>query len=167
MGQFIKQLQNNRESIILKWFDSMVADYPPNTSHFLKTQSDTFANPVGGTMSENLGLLLDQLIQAFPNKKALDPKKITKPLDALIRIRAVQDFTPARAVRFIFTLKSIVRQSSEEYDDQFETLVDQLGLAGFDIYMTCREKLYEIQATEMRKRTYNAVKRAGLIAEVA
>jgi len=35
----------------------------------------------------------------------------------------------------------------------------------FDIYMMCREKIYELKANEVRNRTYRAFKRANLITE--
>jgi len=38
-------------------------------------------------------------------------------------------------------------------------------LLAFDIYMECREKVYEIKANESKDRTLRAFARAGLISE--
>ncbi|MEE8542029.1 MAG: hypothetical protein V3S66_10250, partial [Desulfobacterales bacterium] len=47
-----------------------------------------------------------------------------------------------------------------------ETNIDRVGLMAFDIYMRCREKIYEIKANETKNSTFNAFKRAGLLAEI-
>jgi myo-inositol catabolism protein IolC len=46
---------------------------------------------------------------------------------------------------------------------KLESKIDQLCLMAFDIYMQCREKIYQISANETRNRTFRAFERAGLI----
>jgi len=91
-----------------------------------------------------------------------------------MRIRAVQSLTPSQATVFIFALKKTLRDLLEKnLEDagaarQFmdiEARIDRLGLAAFDIYMACREKIFELKANETRNRTFRAFKRAGLITE--
>jgi hypothetical protein len=86
----------------------------------------------------------------------------------------VQDFTASQATAFVFKLKEILRKSlADELQDvaclkelvAFESRIDQLSLLAFDVYMSCREKIYEIAANETRNRTFRAFKRAGLIVE--
>jgi hypothetical protein len=36
----------------------------------------------------------------------------------------------------------------------------------FDIYMECREKLHQIRVSEVKNRTFKAMERAKLIAEI-
>ncbi len=95
-------------------------------------------------------------------------------LDPIIRIRAVQDFTASQATAFVLKLKQILRQClSDELQDAsqlkellaFESKIDQLSLVAFDVYMECRQKIYEIMANETRNQTFRAFKRAGLIVE--
>jgi hypothetical protein len=50
---------------------------------------------------------------------------------------------------------------------RIERRIDQLGLLAFDIYMQCREKIYDLKANEMRARTFSAFSRAGLIRDPA
>lgn len=145
----------------------MVIDtYPPDTSRFIKGQKDPFANPVGNTTFEGLQTLFDALFDDM-NREA-----IVSSLDPIIRIRAIQDFTPSKAISFIFSLKKIIREiANKEFpDDQvadelflMDSKIDNLGMIGFDIYMECREKLYEIKSNEFRNRTYSAFERAGLL----
>lgn len=161
-----KILALKKSVIIKKWFDLTAQTYAPDTAEFLKNKTDQFANPVGGTMLTGLKGLLDQLIHD------MDPETIASHLDPIIRIRAVQNFSPAQATAFILSLKKVLRENlTKELRDRsiaaelpaFESKIDQLCLMAFDIYMQCREKIYQISANETRNRTFRAFERAGLI----
>jgi hypothetical protein len=164
----VKQLTQKKSAIVQAWFEKVVNTYPIDTAQFLKNQSDPFANPVGQNSLQSLREMFDLALGGFD-------RKIAQPLiDPIIRIRAIQDFTPARAVRFIFDLKKIIRKMAavDATDSQsqktlqvLDERIDELGLLAFDIYMQCREKIYDLKANEMRDRTYNAFSRAGLIKE--
>ena len=89
-----------------------------------------------------------------------------------MHIRAVQTLTPSQATVFIFALKKILREMfDKQLQDagmvrqflEIESRIDRLGLAAFDVYMACREKIYELKANETRNRTFKAFERAGLI----
>jgi hypothetical protein len=104
----------------------------------------------------------------------MDPEAVTSHLDAIIRIRAVQNFTPSQAIAFVLSLKKVLRENlTKELRDSriaselvtFETKIDRLCLMAFDIYMQCREKIFQIRANETRNRTFKAFARAGLISE--
>ena len=159
-----------RKSLILKkWFERVVETYPPDTSRFFKNKKDPFSNPVGRTTFQSLEALLDQLLNE------IDYDKTASILDPMIRIRAVQDFSPSQATAVFFKLKDIVREvlgkdvrESQMINDllNFESKIDEISLIAFDIYMKCREKIYELKANEVRSRSFKAFERAGLISEV-
>jgi hypothetical protein len=169
MGNGLEKILEQKQSVIeKKWFEFTAKTYAPDTAEFLKSKTDRFANPVGGVMLNGLRVLLDQLIHG------MDSETITSHLDPIIRIRAVQNFTPSQATAFILSLKKILRENlAKELRDSriaaefvlFESKVDQLCLMAFDIYMQCREKVFQISANETRNRTFRAFKRAGLIAD--
>jgi hypothetical protein len=169
MGNSLKGLiEKKKKDIIHLWFEATIQTYAPDTARFYKGQKDPFANPVGHTSSENIPFLLDQLLNDF------DPDAIKSHLDPIIRIRAVQDFSASQATAFILKLKEILREClSDELQDAsrlkellaLENRIDQLCLMAFDVYMNCREKIYEIAAHETRNQTFRAFKRAGLIVE--
>lgn len=166
---FYKQLAKKKTPIVNKWFEAVIATYPRETERFLRSQKDPFNNPVGQTTLQGLQTLFDLLCE-----KELNRAKAADAIDPIVRIRAIQDFTPSRATGFVFDLKWVVRDvlSTADADrrtmldqDALDRRIDQLGLLAFDIYMKCREKIYELKANEMRNRTYRAFARAGLVKE--
>lgn len=162
-------LAQRKTAIIKNWFTLAVETYPPDTASFLKRQKDPFANPVGRTISLGLETLFNELL------KEMDHEIITSFLDPIIRIRAIQNFSPAQAVSFIFLLKKVIRENikKEALEEQlfnelllFESKIDKLALIAFNIYVQCKEKIYDLKANEMRNTTYKAFKRAGLVREM-
>jgi hypothetical protein len=162
-------LIESRETILKEWFTLVVETYPAETSKFLKSQKNPFANPVGRAVRNGVEDLFDVLLRGLNREHA------GACLDPMIRIRAIQNFTPSEAIGFIFSLKAIIRKiigkkivEKNLLQDvyAFESKIDDLGLIAFDIYMKCREKIYEIKANEFRNRHYSAFRRAGLISEV-
>lgn len=162
-------LEQKKTIILKQWFDRIVQTYPADTSSFLKSQKDPFANPVGGTFKPGMEAILDILLSGW------DQEAVNSFLDPLIRIRAVQGFTPSQAVSFIFILKNIVREILKKpIKDgldvneilRFESKIDELGLLAFNIYMACREKIYQLQADEVKNKTFSAFERAGLVSKI-
>ena len=169
MGKGLEKiLEKNKTAIVKQWFNLAAQTYAIDTAQFLKSKSDPFANPVGNAMMTGLDGILEQLIHT------LDPKALNSHLDSIIRIRAIQDFTPSQATAFILSLKKVLRDYlAKELQDsrlaaeflELESKIDQICLMAFDIYMQCREKVYQISANETRNRTFKAFERAGLIKE--
>jgi hypothetical protein len=161
-------LEQKKTAIVKKWFAATIATYPSDTAKFLKSQKDPFANPVGRTTYQGLAALFDELL------KETDHEVIRSFLDPIIRIRAVQNFSPSQATSFIFFLKNVIRDNIKKEDFQaqlfnellsFESKIDELGLIAFSLYMNGREKIYELKANEMKNRTFRAFERAGLVRE--
>ncbi len=165
----VKIIEQKKAAIAKKWFDLTAQTYAPDTAEFLKSKTDPFANPVGGSILNGLNVLLDQLIHD------MDPQIINSYLDPIIRIRALQNFSPSQATAFILFLKKALRANlAKELRDirnaeelfEFESKIDQLILMAFDIYMQCREKIYQISTNETKNRTFRALERAGLVSEI-
>ena len=87
-----------------RWLNVIFESYPPETAVFLKKEKDHFDNPVGSRISQGLDGLYDAFIQE-PDKD-----KVLNFLDEIIRIRALQDFSPSQALAFIFLLKHVIRE---------------------------------------------------------
>ncbi|MBW2145835.1 MAG: RsbRD N-terminal domain-containing protein [Deltaproteobacteria bacterium] len=163
----LENLLSQKKSIVLKkWFYLILETYPADTSRFLKKEKNPFANPVGHTISKEMEALYEELI------RGMDYDKVSPFLDNIIRIRAIQNFSPSRAIAFVFLLKKVIRDElGKEIKEnrlfeklvEFESRVDELALLSFDIYMKCREKLYEIRANEVRNRSFRLLERANLV----
>jgi hypothetical protein len=163
-------LERNKDDIVKQWLFSVIDTYPADTSKFMKRQKDPFANPVGNTISVNLGPLFDELLNE------MDYESITSYLYPILKVRAVQPIlSTSQSTGFIFLLKKVIRESlKKELSDKdilkellhFESKIDELTLIAFDVYLKCREKVFEIKANEERNRTFRAFERAGLLTEI-
>ncbi len=160
-------LVKKKAVIVRDWFDKVVETYPSDTSRFLKSQNDPFANPVGNTTLRGLEGMFDEILAG------MDHASLLSFLDPIIRIRAVQSFSASQATGFIFSLKNIIRTVAEkeirENPSEWLTMdsrIDTLALMCFDIYMGCREKVYDIKANEEKNRMYGVLERAGLLKEI-
>ena len=162
-------LSKKKKTILKRWFDLVIETYPPETIQFLKSQKDRFSNPVGSTIFQGLEDIFDQILQEN------DSEKICTFLDNIIRIRAVQDFTASQAIVFLFQLKKVIREELKDeirekgLSDELlvlESAIEDLALLSFDIFMKCREQVYELKANEVKRMTFSLLKRANLIVDI-
>ncbi|HMK36978.1 MAG TPA: RsbRD N-terminal domain-containing protein [Desulfomonilaceae bacterium] len=160
-----KILAREKEAILKRWLDLILSTYPHETKKFLVRKADRFANPVGSSIESGIAEIYDWLLKEDDGQT---PPFIAS-LDKIVRIRAVQSFSPAAAVGFVFLLKHAVRevvakeiQSGLHFEQllTFESKIDKLSLLAFSIYMQCRETIFDIRATEIRDRTSRILERA-------
>lgn len=152
----LKDLLNQKKiAILTNWRDLVFATYHPESAKFLN-KDDQFRNPVGYTIARELENLYDGLV-AKVNRDRFSPS-----LDNIVKIRAVQDFTPSQAIGFVFLLKQAIREELKEgihdpgiFDElsAFESEIDRLALYTFDVYVECREKIHEIRVAEIKKKS--------------
>lgn len=163
-------LSRKRSAILKRWCNAILETYPSDTAHFLRSQKNRFTNPVGQTIAEETERVFDDLLRGAEASEA------SLYLDNIIRIRAVQEFSPSQALSFIFDLKKAVRDelAGELLDggmaaqlEAFESSIDSLMLHAFDGYMKCREKIFEIRTEETRRMTRSLIRMANLNREVA
>jgi hypothetical protein len=161
-----KLLEDKKAAILERWFHLILETYPADTRQFLKKNKHRFSNPVAHEISRGIEGVFDQLLRGGSSED------VSPFLDKVIRIRAVQDFRPSQALGFVFELKTLVREElagitnhsliSEELS-KFERKVDQLGLLSLDLYMKCREKLYELRVSEVKNRVGRLIERANMM----
>jgi RsbT co-antagonist protein rsbRD N-terminal domain len=146
-----------RDPILEQWIAETIHSYPPSAAPFLAGEDDPFRNPVGHTLRESLTTLFDEL------RGDMETDRIAPAMDAIIRIRAVQDLTASQAVGFVFLLKPILREFAPAHDPvlldaslnlSLNDRIDQLALMAFDKYMQCREQLADIRVSEGRRRIH-------------
>ncbi len=156
----------NKRTIIKNWTDLTFDTYPPEGGSFMRKQKDPFANPVGAAIVNGAEALFHWVVGG---SKDYSPDLIRR-LDDIVRIRAVQQFSASDSLSFLFLLKRSLRESIPEnmMNDRhlfsellkLESRIDSLALTSFDIYMKCREKLFEMRAMEIRNRTSRILERA-------
>jgi len=143
-------LAPKKKAIVQKWIDQVLDSY--GAPDFFKKQKDRFANPIGSTVSDGLQNIFAILVEEK------DLAEAAKPLEDIIKIRAVQEFAPSVAVSFVYILKNIVREELAKEKNREEVLVflsvldsriDKIALMAFDIYMDCRERLHQIRVNEV------------------
>jgi hypothetical protein len=164
-----KLLSEKGPAILDKWLKLILESYPADTQRFLKKQKDPFANPVRHTISKEIANIYKELL------KGVDPERVSPFLERIIKIRAVQDFSPSQATAFVFLLKQVIRDvlGKEIPEHQLsadvltlESQIDELALVAFDVYMRCREKIYALSANEARNQVYRLLQKKGLLAEI-
>lgn len=146
---------SRRAQAIQDWTEAVFATYPFETTGFIRTQSDRFANPVGFATRAAAEVLYDAIIGMD-----VDMDKVHSVLQEFIRVRAVQEFRPDQAVGVLFLFRPVLRKwllvdmmAAGHLDDylEMESRVDSLALVAFNHYMVEREKVYAERVAEQRR----------------
>ena len=160
----LKEILNKKKSLIVRnWTELIFNSYPAEATNFLSAKKNQFSNPVGYTITNNAEKIFDELINDC------DFEKIKLMLNDIIKIRAVQSFPPSLAVYFLLDLKKAIRDEcrgelldkavSDELSN-FELLIDQILIIGFELYMEAREKVFKIRVNEIKSRSNKALENA-------
>jgi hypothetical protein len=149
-------LRNHKDEIHRLWTDAVYSSCPFDDKGLLRTVSDPFGNPGGDMIREAAQILLTAVCG---EETAI--KDIRAALERFIKLRAVQQNTPSRALGVFYLLKPIMRElvlprcETPEAIKEYlaaESRVDSLALLAFDIYMEAREILAESRVREIRAR---------------
>lgn len=164
-----KRLAGLETELAEKWADAIFGTYPKETQQVWKNNKDRFSNPVGKAIRQATVELVDHLMTWE------DASAIADSLNELIKVRAVQSFTPSQAIGFVFLFKKILRdeffkalQAEGKLEDllRFEAKLDNLAMMSFDIYSKSREQLFAMRVDEVKRSQRTLLRRAGMIADV-
>jgi hypothetical protein len=148
-------LLENRVKILDAWKATVFSVETQSNKWAKKMPVDPFTNPMVHTVYTELESLVDIILGSDA-----DP---TAALDGIIRIKAVQEESPTQALSFLFKLKEIIRKRARDMrvDEamsrelvELDVRIDDLGLRGFDIYMQCREQLFQIKLDEFKRNNF-------------
>ncbi|MBF0520458.1 MAG: RsbRD N-terminal domain-containing protein, partial [Nitrospirae bacterium] len=149
-------LVKERNNLLNGWFTLIIQTYPPESKAFLEKKNEPFSNPIGHSILVSIEGVLEELLNNMVQER------IIVLLNDMIRVRAVQDCNPSEAISFIFLLKQALRSVTKSYikGDQlvkeisaFEDTIDKLSLISFDIFMKCREDIFNLRVNEMKRST--------------
>lgn len=158
-------LSKKRKAIVNQSFELTIATYPEESQSFLKDTSRQFTNPIGYNLYQSIEQIVDKII----NEESID--SFIPALEEIIRIRAVQDFTPSQAVGFVFLIKKAFQEQLQKEIETSEMLdflsrIDSLSLIAFDIFMKYREKIYDLKSKELIDRTWWILKKWNIVSEI-
>jgi len=162
-------VEEKKAAILKRWRESILQSYPTDSTKFLQGEKNQFANPVGHAINHDTITLLDGILAGTEPAE----EGMSLALDNLVKIRAVQDFSPAEALAFIFSLKQILRDELSAGDTGtgslavFDERIDRLALAAFECYTEKRERIYEIKVRMIQNRTIKLLERTNLFHEEA
>ena len=153
-------LVKNKSSIVSKWIKLILDSYSIESSKFFNMEKNRFSNPVGNIISTNAASIFDEIVGSK------DFEKISLLLTDIIKIRAIQDFSPSEAVGIVFFLKKVIQEelnkeiNQEKILDEFaelEFFIDKTALIAFDLYMESREKIFQIRLNDAKYKLQKAV----------
>jgi hypothetical protein len=168
MNTLEELLLQKKPHLLKRWLDLILETYPLDSQRFLKHQKNQFLNPVGSSISKEIETLFVQLIQG------MNLGVVSASLERIIKIRAIQDFSPSKAISFIYLLKKLIREevlpgTADHHLTQqllvFESRLDEMALLAFDIYIKAREKVYELRANEAKNQVSGLLRQKGLLSE--
>ncbi|MFH1049528.1 MAG: RsbRD N-terminal domain-containing protein [bacterium] len=160
--EIINYLQENRNALIAKWQQAIIDTYPEGAGKFLSVNKNQFGNPIGFTLNQELPKIYDELTGKMDNAI------LNLSIESIIKLRAVQDFSPSEAVGFINLLKNIVvdetqaMMTKKSFIDSYFTFEKNIEIANgiaFEKYLEMKLKLSEIKINEVRKRNQRMVDR--------
>jgi hypothetical protein len=152
-------LEEKQSAIIRRWLADTFATYSSGASEFFQHTQNPFTNPVGNALRKGITGIFECLLAEKPDES------IRVYLNDVIKIRAVQEFSPSQALSFIFLLKNAIRAEIGVAVDnpeltmdlaKFESKIDRVALLAFEVYMNCREQVFTLRVNEV-KRSVSAI----------
>lgn len=158
----IKFLNDKRNDIIEKWQNAIIDTYPQPAGKFLHGNKNQFANPIGFTVNKELPNIFQQLITD------MNADVLKKSISDIIRIRAVQQFTPNEATSFILLLKTIIKNEIFQFINDKEMIesyfklegnIDKMMAIAYESYLDMRMIMADIKLDEVKRRNQKMMER--------
>ena len=158
----LQRLLKERKAAILDgWMKRILASYPKDSSHFLGRKGDPFGNPIGSTFQKHIEIIIDQL------GGDRDQEVMDAALMEMVKMRAVQQFSPSEALGWILALREVFRETLKDEElaamgeelKGFDGDVERLLFKAFDQFAGCRERMFEIRVREIRGQISKLVER--------
>ena len=148
-------LVEKQTAVCERWLDAVLAGYGELTAARWRREKDPFANPIGHALVTGLPPLLESVLRdGEPAAGA------AAALETLVRIRAVQDMAPSRAVGFVLELRGAIRQelaaelargAHAEELAEVEVRIERLLLRAFDVYVGLRDQISRLRREELKR----------------
>jgi hypothetical protein len=134
------------DAIADAWFLKAIEIYPEAARGGMMQAGDRFLNPVASTLRESLAILVNELAGGMIDEQ------VTSAVDAIVRVRAVQDCTPEQALAFTGQLLDVIRdRQGEELFPQLEQRIDLLALSADRQYALCVNDIARVRSCELQR----------------
>jgi hypothetical protein len=145
-------LAERKSAICARWLEAVLAGYGEATALRWRRVRDPFANPVGHAFQHGLPLLFDAVAgEGEPPAEAL------AALEAIVRIRSVQEAVPSRALGFLRLLRGAVQ--AEAPGANVDAQIEGLLLRAFDLYARFREQMLQLRQEELKRSVASILRR--------
>lgn len=160
---FADKIKQEKDTLLQKWVDKYYAAYPLGSTGFIRTSTDKFKNPIGIITQTSLSTLYDAAIG-----EDIEFSDVHNALNELVKLRAVQEMPPSRAVGPMAQLKTLFKEevfdslvknnnNSKVLQEIFEGFftvaarIDSLLLLSMDLYSADREKVFNLRVEEIHR----------------
>ena len=147
-------LRERQDAIVERWAEAVFSSYHKDAAVLFQKQQDPFANPVGKSVRDGTRGLFRVILDG------MNPEELRTHLDEIIRVRAIQQFSPSEALSFVFSLRSILRTVVPELDSdpqlrndatELDKTIDEVALAAFEMYSERREEVAQLRIKEVKR----------------
>lgn len=156
-------LIERRDALCRRWLDAVLAEYGEQTAARWVRVRDQFANPVGHTLAAGLPQLLEAVAGGGET-----PAGAANALEAILRIRSVQDLAPSRAAGFVYRLRQAIRDElAAELAGgalaaelaEIDGRIERLAWLSFDVYVRLREQVSRLRQEELKRSVASLLRR--------
>lgn len=159
----LRELVKRREAELCeRWLDAVFAEYGEEAAVLFRRERDPFANPVGHMFRTHApGLIQAVFEEEEPSKATADA------LEAILRVRSVQELAPSRAVSFVYRLRDVICLAAAQQGPLsadlavLERRIERLALLAFDIYVRLREHVFRLRQQELKRSVATLLRRWG------
>ncbi len=145
-------LAGKKPAICARGLDAVLAAYGEQTAARWRRVRDPVANPVGHALSTGL----PELVDVIAGEGELSPAA----LEAIVRIRSVQELSPSKAVGFIHLLRESIKAELPGVDlGEINPRIEQLTLRAFDLYVRFREQILRLRQEELKRSVASILRR--------
>jgi hypothetical protein len=146
-------LFRRKGAILEEWRRLVLATYAVETAAFLTSEKDPFCNPVGHVLAQTGDALFEIAMTGMERERA------EEGLRDIVRVRAVQDFSPSRALSFVDAMRKAIRHEAlpmvlEETGFghllSIESRLDEAMLVAVDLYVACKRLIDDIRVKEAK-----------------
>jgi hypothetical protein len=163
-------LSDKKSEILENWQQEIFRLYPSDSIRFISPEFDRFANPVGHCIREHT----ERLFCALVSEEEQKPEDLIPLFDEILKIWAVQSLTPSDALGYLYMLKRVIgdvlhndNMEASLHDEvtRLFSMIDRFTLIAFDVYTTCREKIFELKAETIKNQVSGVLRRYDLVCE--